>query len=182
MAPMNVEPGTHELTEANGDLLLYTTVEGPAASLGHNLILRPEHWRATANVGASPEASSLHVSVDLQTLAVYGSRGGAGPIKPSDRKIVDKNIGKALQVAAHPRLSFVSDSITGTWEQATVKGTMTLRGRSEEQEFTITSTDGSTFTLEGTITQTRYGVTPFSTMIGAMRLGDDVKVQVSVKF
>lgn len=177
---MTLTPGTHALTEANGDLLLYTTVEGPAAALGHNLILRAARWRATAVVGDKPEACSLEVVVDMPSLEVYGSKGSAKPVASSDKKVIEANIRKVLGVEGNPTLRFATTSIAGTWEKADAVGTMTLRGRTEAQGFEVGVKEDGTVRLKGTITQTKYGIKPFSTMIGAMRLGDDVTVRVVI--
>ena len=177
---MSFVSGTYEITQAQGDLLLYTTVEGPAASMGHDLILRPTSWRGTVVVGETASQCQVQVTVDMSTLVVCGSKGGIKRVGEGDLKIINANIRKVLAVETYPTLTFESTEITGDWEKATLSGQLNLCGRSENQSFEITANPDQSISLDGTITQTRYGVKPFSTMIGAMRLGDDVTVKVSL--
>ncbi|MGL5406739.1 MAG: YceI family protein [Propionibacteriaceae bacterium] len=177
---MTFTNGTYEITQAQGDLLLYTTVEGPAASMGHDLILRPTQWRGTVIVGDSVPECQVKIVVDMNTLVVCGSKGGIKRVGEGDLKIINANIRKVLAVETHPTLTFESTEIIGDWEKATLAGQLTLCGRSETQSFEITANPDETISLDGAITQTRYGIKPFSTMIGAMRIGDDVTVKVAI--
>ncbi|WP_460744481.1 YceI family protein [Mariniluteicoccus endophyticus] len=177
MTPMT---GTYELGPDSGDLLLHTTCEGAMAKMGHDLTLVVDRWHGTLAVGETPADSSLRVTADLDSIRVRDSSGGAKPVSDSDRAQIEKNAQSSLGVAANPELAFTSTAVDGTWESGRVEGPLTLNGRSERQELAVTG-DGTTFTLTGDISQKRFGIKPFSAMMGALRLGDTVAVEVTVE-
>ncbi|HHV22696.1 MAG TPA: YceI family protein, partial [Propionibacterium sp.] len=114
---MTVTPGRHALTQADGDLLIHTTCAGPAARLGHDLTLIAQRWEATLDTGERPVDCQLDVTVELDSLVVRDSRGGAKAMSAGDRKEIERNAAKSLHVAKHPVLRFVSTGITGSWSE-----------------------------------------------------------------
>lgn len=178
MGPMIPTAGSFDLGPQTATLVLRTTSEGKMARAGHNLTLTVEDWSGTLVVGDSPVTSSLRVTANLATLRVLDAHGGLKPLSDFERGQIEKNAAGVLGVAHQPELSFTSTAIDGTWEQGRMEGTLTLAGRAEVQQFTIAAADGM-YTATGTITQSRYGIKPFSLMMGALKVGDDVTVEVT---
>ncbi|MDO5499286.1 MAG: YceI family protein [Propionibacteriaceae bacterium] len=177
---MTVTQGRHELSQTDGDLLIHTTCEGPAARLGHDLAIIVQRWQATVDVGADPADCSLDVTAELDSLAVHNSRGGAKAMSDGDRREIERNAEKALHVVKHPVLRFVSSEVTGSWHEGEVTGDLSLNGRTEQQTFQIVALDGS-FRLGGEITQSRFGIKPFSMMVGALRVADTAVIEVTLR-
>jgi len=174
---MTPTPGTHTLGPATTDLLLFTTVEGAMARMGHALTLVVTDWSATVTLGTTPEECGLQVSAKLDSLRVKDSSGGAKPISDKDRGDIEKNIIKALDPGRHPELHFSSTNVTGSWDEVTLQGQLELNDQTQLQVFTI-SDQGKEYLLSGDLVQSRFGIKPFSTMMGALKVGDTVGVQV----
>ena len=86
-------------------------------------------------------------------------------------KIINNALG-IMGASTHPELSFTSTAIAGSWDEGKVEGTLTVNGRSEVQQFDVAREADGRYRLTGTISQSRYGIKPYSAMMGALRLGE----------
>lgn len=179
---MAIPPGTYELTAEHADLLLQTFTEGAAAAMGHNLTLGVQSWSATVEAGSSPEESRLEVTADLTSLAVLGGTGGATPLTESNKRDILKNAAKSLGSAAQPHLRFTSTGMTGTWADAVVTGDLTVHGSTRPIELSVAETQPGTAHVRGSVVQSDFGIKPFSTMLGTLRVRDAVDIEVEVVF
>lgn len=172
--------GTYELTQDDGDLLLYTSCAGAMARMGHDLTIKAERWTATVTAGDTPQSSSLEASVAADSLVIVGSTGGIKPISDSDRQAIEDNLTKTVQPGRYPEVRFVSDQLAGSFDAATVTGTVTLHGQSQERTFTAKA-DGDQVVLSGSLNLTDFGIKPFSTMMGTLKLADEVTFEATVR-
>ncbi|WOQ17852.1 YceI family protein [Raineyella sp. W15-4] len=177
---MSLTPGTHALTQDDGELILLTTVEGRAARLGHALALRIDRWTASLTVGQEPSATALEVSADLRSLTLKGSRDAGKSVAEKDAREILANAQKTLQVQQYPEFRFVSTAATGTWEAVTLEGNLTLHGQTRPQVLQVALTE-SGYRLTGQVTQSDFGIKPYSFMMGALKVGDRVDVEVTVR-
>ncbi len=176
---MSLTPGSRTLTPADGDLLLLTSVEGPMARLGHELALRGDIWNATVTIGDSAEATSLQATVDLTSLSVQGSRVPGKTVPEKDRGEILTHAQKALQTQKHGQASFTSTAVRGDWNAVVVDGQLTLHGQTRPQSFRVETTGGG-YRLSGQVTQSDYGIKPFAIMMGALKVGDVIDVEITV--
>lgn len=160
---------------ADGELLLLTSVEGKAARLGHALTLRVEDWSCTTTFdGQAPTAVTL--TAQLPSLSVVKGSGGVKPLSDKDKRTILTSAGKTLGAQTNPTLSFTSTSIDGT---SAVHGTVDLHGTTRPIDVTV-SVQGDQVQATTTIRQTDFGITPYSQMLGALQVGDDVEVRLAV--
>ena len=176
---MSITPGTHDIGPDQGHLRLYTTCKGAMARMGHDLTFGVDTWKAKLDAGETVDACTLRVTADLTTLRILDSSGGAKPATEKDHKEIVANARTSLDVSAHPQLTYVSTSIGGTWEAGRVDGQLTFHGTTAPQSFDVKA-DGDSYVLTGAITQTHFGIKPFSTMMGALKIADDVAVEARV--
>lgn len=178
---MSVLTGTHELGPALGDLVLGTTSEGPMARMGHALRILVEDWSGVLEVGQEPAACRLQVWARLASLRALDGHGGAVPLTEEGLRKIESNAAKILDSENHPEVHFVSTATTGSWEQGTVTGELTIHGITAAQSFRVCREPDGGHRLTGTITQSRFGIQPYTAMMGALRLGDDISVDVVVR-
>lgn len=179
---MSIDAGEYELGPEHADLRLFTHKEGLAGAVGHDLALLVQRWSAVLVSGSEPSDCELMVRADLSSLCVESGSGGAKPLSAKDRRDIEANAAGALDVRRHPELTFVSTGITGSWDSATVTGELTLHGRSGRETFTLTADGNGGYTLVGRVAQSKYGIKPFSAMLGALRISDEVGFEVGVGF
>lgn len=151
------------------------------AKLAHNLILTPTRWSGTLNVDAdNPSASSATLSIDARSIEIVEAVGGVKGLSDKDRRDIGKNIDeKVLQTSKYPELSFQSTSVSGSEPNFTVAGNMTITGTTRPVNVDLT-VNGSQVNARTSISQKDFGIKPFSAMMGAIKLRDDVEFELTV--
>lgn len=144
--------------------------------MGHALTLRVRDWRCVAQlVDGAP--LSAEVTLDLGSLEVVRGDGGVKPLSDSDKRKVLSSAAKALGDGA---ARFTTTSVEGEW---TLSGELALHGVTRPQvvEVSVVS-EGSDLRITGTasVRQTDHGITPYSQLMGALQVGDLVRVLVEV--
>jgi polyisoprenoid-binding protein YceI len=176
---MALSPGHYEFGPQNGTLLLRTRRQGVAASIGHDLTIEVARWSAEADVG-DPDGSRITARIDLGSLTVLAGTGGALPLTGDNRKEIEANARKALDTERFPEATFVSSRVTGQPSHAVIEGTLRLRGVEASQRIEVDETAPDHFQARATVVQTQLGVKPYSAFFGALKLRDEVQVEVEL--
>jgi polyisoprenoid-binding protein YceI len=151
------------------------------AKLAHDLILTPAQWSGTMNVDAdNPAASSASLAIDARSIQIVEAVGGMKSLSDKDRRDIGKNIDeKVLETGKHPQLTFESTSVSGSEPNFNVAGNMTIRGTTRPVNLAV-NVNGSQVTAKTSISQKDFGIKPFSAMMGAIKLRDDVEFELTV--
>ena len=151
------------------------------AKLAHDLILTPTQWSGTMNVDAdNPAASSASLTIDARSIEIVEAVGGMKGLSDKDRRDIGKNIDeKVLETGKHPQLTFESTSVSGSEPNFTAAGNMTIRGNTRPVNVAL-AVNGSQVTATTKISQKDFGIKPFSAMMGAIKLRDDVDFELTV--
>lgn len=151
------------------------------AKLAHDLILTPAQWSGTMNVDAdNPAASSASLAIDARSIQIVEAVGGMKSLSDKDRRDIAKNIDeKVLETGRHPQLTFESTSVSGSEPNFNVAGNMTIRGTTRPVNVAL-NVNGSQVTARTSISQKDFGIKPFSAMMGAIKLRDDVEFELTV--
>ncbi|HVL06299.1 MAG TPA: YceI family protein [Acidimicrobiales bacterium] len=152
------------------------------AKLAHDLVLTASSWSGTLNVdGDNPAASSASLSIDARSIEIVEAVGGMKSLSDKDRRDIGKNIeDKVLETAKHPQLTFESTSVSGSPPNLTAAGNMTIKGTTRPVQVTLT-VNGSQVQARTSISQKDFGIKPFSAMMGAIKLRDDVDFELTVE-
>jgi polyisoprenoid-binding protein YceI len=152
------------------------------AKLAHDLILTATRWNGTLNVDAdNPAASSADLTIDARSIEIVEAVGGMKSLSDKDRRDIGKNIDeKVLQTGKFPELKFASSSVSGSEPNFTAAGNMTIVGNTRPANVAI-NVNGTTVTAKTTISQKDFGIKPFSAMMGAIKLRDDVEFELTVE-
>ena len=150
------------------------------AKLAHDLTLRATSWSGTLNVDDNPAGCSATLTVDPSSIEIVEARGGVKSLSDKDRKDIDKNINeKVLETSKFPELKFESTSVSGSEPNFKAAGNMTIKGTTRPVNVDL-NINGSTVTARTSISQKDFGIKPFSAMMGAIKLRDDVDFEVTV--
>ncbi|HWI03987.1 MAG TPA: YceI family protein [Acidimicrobiales bacterium] len=152
------------------------------AKLAHDLILSPSSWSGSLNVDAdNPAASSATLSIDARSIEILEAVGGMKSLSDKDRRDIAKNIDdKVLETGKHPQLTFESTSVSGSAPNFTAAGNMTIKGTTRPVQVALT-VNGSQVQAKTSISQKDFGIKPFSAMMGAIKLRDDVDFELTVE-
>ena len=178
---MTVKSGTHSIGPENGRLTISTYKSGMGAKVGHDLVLEARRWSGTVDVNPdNPGASSVQVTVDARSFEVVQASGGVKPLSDKDSADIRKNMDdKVLQTSRFPEITFRSTQVTPT----SIAGDLTIVGNTQPVTLALSVQDGAgetTITGRTTVTQTKFGIKPFSAMMGALKVKDDVDMQVEL--
>ncbi len=178
---MSARPhGSWDLGPAAGTLRLRTDVEGKAARFGHRLLMEAREWSGRAVSG--PDGLSVSVRAAVPSLVVVSGEGGAKPLSDKDK---DTIVATAVELLAGGDITFASVGVEDRGATLELTGLLTVAGVERPVLWRVATaaagTGGGT-RLTGVlpVVQSAHGVTPYSTMLGALRVKDAVQVEVDV--
>ncbi|MFW0796936.1 YceI family protein [Gordonia sp. CPCC 205515] len=173
---------TWELTAADGAVRVHTDVAGRAARTGHRLTIGLEQWTATVTFD-DDEPTGIEASIAVDSLKVESGEGGLTPMSGPEKMVARGNALKSLKADKFPDITYSSSSITKSDNGYHVDGTLTIHGKNRPQTLDLTVDDvdgGREISTEATITQTDFGIKPYSLMMGTLKVADDVRVEITV--
>lgn len=174
-----VPSGTYQFGPNNGRLLVKVEREGMAKKVGHDLTLEVASWNANVTVdGNNPANSSMSVTADSRSFEVVEASGGVKPMTDKDKVDIKENIDK--KVLKNNNISFQSRSVTPKGEGAVVEGDLVINGASQPAQFDI-QVDGGLARCTAVIRQSLFGIKPFSALMGALKVKDDVTIEFEAK-
>lgn len=167
---------------ADGSLTLRTGVAGSAARMGHSLVIVVDDWSADIALTRGA-ARSVRLTAELASLRVESGSGGIKPLSEGDREAIRANALRTLHAEQHPQVSFESTSIRARGTGLTVEGTLTVSG-SPQPLAAVVDLDRSGGDVHARCTvvvvQSEFGVTPYSAMLGQLRVADEVRVTLDL--
>lgn len=178
---MSVPAGVYTFGPESGRLLVKTTRTGLGAKAGHDLTIEVTRWGGEATVDAAdPAGCSVVAEIDAGSFEVREGTGGVKPLTDSDRADIKKNIlQKVLHIGLHSAITFRSTRVEGTAAAFRLEGELTIAGVA--QPVMVTGRLGDSRARgSATVTQSRWGIRPFSAFFGALKLNDDVEVEFDV--
>jgi len=166
----------------NCRLLLRTGRQGVAARAGHDLTITFGTWEGQVDVPQDVARASVRVTVRLDSIEILEGTGGVAPLLSRDKREITKTALRLLDAGTHPQASFESTSVHADADgtSGTLDGNLTIRGKTAPVSLTVTST-GTGWHAEGTVLQSSVGIEPYRAFFGALRLADEVRVEVDVQ-
>ena len=169
------------LTPDDGELHILTGVAGRAAKMGHRLTLAMDSWKASLG-WSGDEPVSAELTVDVDSIDVLSGEGGLTPLTGPEKGVCRSNALKSLDAKKFPQIRFTADQISKTADGYRLDGTVEIHGTSHPQSVDVAVTDtGDALALSARVpvTQTDFGVKPFSLMMGALKVADEVTIAFS---
>ena len=179
---MSIPAGTYTFGPENGALWVMTTRTGAAAPAGHDLLIHVTTWQATLEVGEDPAQTSVVFDADATSLRVRDGIGGMQPLGDDDKANIQETIDD--EILKRTAIEFRSTSVErgADGSRISVQGDLTLVGQSRPIAFDLTVGDDGKLSGSTVVKQTNWGMTPYSTLFGALKVGDEVKVVIDASF
>jgi polyisoprenoid-binding protein YceI len=178
---MSIPPGTYTLSPENGTLSVRTARTGAAAKAGHDLLIHVSAWDATLEVGEDPVQTSIVLDADATSLRVREGTGGMQALGDDDKanieQTIDDDVLKRKGIAF--RSTEVQAAAGGGWIR--VQGELTLGGMARPIEFDLAVGEDGTLTGRAVVTQTDWGIKPYSALFGALKVADEVEVAIEAR-
>jgi polyisoprenoid-binding protein YceI len=150
---------------------------GAASKAGHDLVIHVTSWQGTLTVGEDPAQTSIELDADASSLRVHEGKGGAKALGENDKADIQKTIdGDVLKGSA---IKFRSTEVSGAEDgsRLSVRGELELAGKGQPVDFELSVADGQ-LTGSAVIKQTDWGIKPYSALFGALKVKDEVEVEV----
>jgi polyisoprenoid-binding protein YceI len=172
--------GTYQVDPHSGRLLVRTSRTGLGSRAGHDLTIEAARWDATVYVNpAEPARSTVTVEVDVDSFDVREGTGGIKPLSASDRGDIKRTIGeKILHVSEFPTIGFRSFEMAGSPESFAVDGELTIMGQAHPVTVRGSISEKGHVRATATVAQTHWGIKPYSAFLGALKLADEVAIEV----
>jgi polyisoprenoid-binding protein YceI len=158
-----------------------TARQGFAAAAGHDLAIHVTHWSGTAHVDVdTPTRSTVSATFDVGSFEVRAGTGGVKPLSTDDRAEIKATLErKVLDRVRFPAITFDARSITSSGDAIRLGGELTIRGVVRPISVDAQLVDGAAprFTGTATVVQTRWNITPYKGLLGAMKVADAVVVE-----
>ena len=169
-ARLQVGPGS-------GHLLVRTRREGIAATAGHDLTIEVTRWSAEVEPAGEAATSRVSATVDLTSLEVRDATGGAAPLTASDRAEIQRAMRRQLGGA---EATFASARVIPAKHGGAIEGTLALNGVTQPIRLEVSGTDGVHYRGRAAVRQTAFGLKPYATLFGMLRVRDEVTVEFDV--
>lgn len=164
---------TYTLGPANARLTVRTGRAGAIARVGHDLLIEVTEWSATLATGGR---GSLELTADSRSMRVLEGTGGLQALGTDEKAGIEQTIND--EILKGGTIAFQSTGIATTNESLTVDGDLNLIGTSAPVTFELTLGDDGTLSGEAVIKQTDFGIKPYTTLFGTLKVADEVRIAV----
>jgi hypothetical protein len=174
--------GTFRLGPDNGRIILKTSRAGLAARAGHDLTIEITRWSAQVEVpdedAGGVTAATVSAQLDLGSLTIREGTGGAKPLSDRDRGEIKKTMAGIL---GDGEATFTSSRIVRFGASGgAIEGTLSISGKTQPARLQVTEPAPGRYRGTATVQQTAFGIKPYVGFFGALKLKDEVTVQVEV--
>lgn len=169
-----------ELDATDAECTVYTFKEGLLSPLAHDLKIRVTRFTLAISDDHG-EVRAVFDPTSLRTVgATKGGREAPEALSATDRETIDGNVDRAvLHGDRWPEIRFVSERVTPAESGFTVVGALTLHGRTALLEVPVRRR-GAHLLAEVRLDQTRFGVRPYTGLMGTLRIKPEIVVEVRV--
>jgi hypothetical protein len=167
-------------TQDDAECRVFTFKEGLLSPIAHDLEIAVERF------SIEWDESKLEARFDPSSLRVLHARkegrADSSALSDKDKRKIEANIqGDVLEVKRHPaEIVFAAAPVPlagGAGGEGAVRGELQLHGRARTIEARVRR-DGERWIGEATLHQPDFGITPYSAMMGALRVKADVEIRV----
>jgi len=178
---MAIPAGTYTLGPDVGTLTVKTGKTGAASKAGHNLVIEVGAWSATLTAGDEPAATAIELTADARSLQVVEGSGGIAALGDEDKASIATSI--VDEVLKGMTIAFRSTTVSAgdAPGRLHVEGDLELHGAHHPIAFDLDARDDGTLTGSAIVRQSDWGMTPYSTLFGTLRVADEVEVLVSAQ-
>jgi hypothetical protein len=175
-----IEPGEYALGPQTGKLTVRTGRRGAIAKAGHDLVIEVGAWNATLQIAPEPEQTVLELTADARSLRVLSGSGGVQSLGEDDKAGIARTIDE--QVLKGSGIAFRSTDVRpGGSGRLQVAGDLELAGRVNPVAFDLSVTDDGRVSGTAIVKQTAWGIKPYTAMLGALKVADEVEVSVDAE-
>ncbi|MEX2588270.1 MAG: YceI family protein [Actinomycetota bacterium] len=140
------------------------------------MITEIKNWSAKATIAENPAESTFTATADMSSFSVVEGVGGVKPLSEGDKADIKKNA--TQKVVTKHDITFESSAVQPQGDNAaTVSGDLQLMGKKNPVQIKLSESNGKV-TAKFTVVQSKWGIKPFSAMMGALKVKDEIPVEI----
>ncbi|MGH3902245.1 MAG: YceI family protein [Pseudonocardiaceae bacterium] len=143
--------------------------EGLLTSVGHDVTFQVT--TLSLKVG---DDDAITADFDAGSLSVITEA-----ISAADRKKIERNAEDTLETRKYPTIGFRSTAVVRNGDRARIEGDLTLHGVTNPVSVDARD-DGKRWNAKIVLDQRKFGIKPFSAMLGALKVKPEVEVDIAV--
>jgi polyisoprenoid-binding protein YceI len=173
---VSIRSGTYRLGPDNSALWVLTGRAGAAAKAGHDLVLRVTSWEGALVVGEDPADTSMELTADASSLRVVEGTGGMQALGDDDVANIHETIDD--EVLRRRDIRFRSTRVETERDGGRIRaeGDLTLSGETGPIAVDLAVGPGGELSGTAVVTQSAWGMKPYSALFGALKVRDEVVV------
>ncbi len=175
---MSLQTGIHTLGPDNATLRVRTGRHGAAAKAGHDLVLEVTAWQATLDVGEDVGQVKLELAADPRSLRVREGRGGVQPLSEDDKADIHKTIDDDVLRGGAVEFQSTAVEAADGGARLRVNGDLDIAGTRRPLTFELSVGSDGQVSGSASVKQTDWGIKPYSALFGALKVTDEVEVEV----
>jgi polyisoprenoid-binding protein YceI len=173
---VSIQSGRHRLGPDNATLSVRTERAGAAAKAGHDLLIHVTAWQAELVVGEDPADTSMELTADATSLRVVEGTGGMQALGDDDLASIHQTIDDEVLRRREIRFRSTRAQTEPDGSRIRAEGDLTLAGNTRPIAFDLAIGHGGALSATAVVTQTAWGMKPYSALFGALKVKDDVEV------
>ena len=165
--------GTRKLGPHNARLTVHTKRTGRVAKAGHDLTIEVRAWEGTLDLGDKPSVSLV---VESTSFKVVEGSGGIQALDDDDKANIEQTIDD--EVLLKRKIKFQSTEVKADGNRLTVRGDLRLMMNSRPLTFDLELSDDGRLTGGAVVTQSDWGMKPYTALFGSLKVADEVEVRI----
>jgi polyisoprenoid-binding protein YceI len=171
---VSLRSGTYRLGPDNATLSVRTGRAGAAAKAGHDLVMHVTAWEAALEVAEDSSITSVKLTADPTSLRVVEGTGGIQALGDEDVANIHQTIDD--EVLRRQDIEFRSTRVQADGGTVRTEGDLTLAGQTNPIAFDLAVGDDGALRAGAVVTQSDWGMKPYSALFGALKVADEVEV------
>jgi hypothetical protein len=157
--------------------MVRTKKGGVASKAGHDLLLGVTSWEATLDLGDEP---SIALTADPRSICVIEGTGGAFALGDEEKDAIEQTMREEV-LTDGGSIEFRSTKVDPNSGGLRVEGDLQLEGNRHPIAFDLETTGDGRLRGSAIVTQTDWGIKPYSGLFGTLKVLNDVEVEINAK-
>jgi hypothetical protein len=176
----DVSGWSHQFDASSAECLIFVTKEGILSTVAHDLRVQIDEFEVAVDAPTRAVAAIFNADSLRVVTAMKDGKDDPGALSAEQKTQIELNIRlDVLNSREFPDIVFVSESTTDSEAGFVLKGELKIKEQVQTIFFPVRQADGC-YVAEAKVHQPDFGIEPYSTMMGAIRVRPTVVVRVAI--
>ncbi len=177
---MALEAGRHQFGTERGRIVLRTFRDGLGSQAGHDLTIELGRWSGEVTVTDELDPADLEVRIEMGSLIVRAGTGGIKPLTDRDRREIAVTARRVLAADRHPEATFSATKFAPADGGGLISGSLTLASVTRPVQLQVSEPEPGHYLATTSVRQSDHGIKRYTAFLGALKVRDDVDVEIDL--